>query len=269
MAIRTTSTDRSLFRFLRAGPAWVLLSVLLAAQPAARGEDVSGWEGLLEEMLSRAEREQQAAQTGAQPANRHEPALVDSFARFFLGEGRGRLATALARLKLYRPMIEKIFDEERVPRDLLWIGLVESGYNPNARSPKEALGIWQFIPETGRRFGLLAAGRDDRTHPERSTRAAARYLRFLYDSFGDWNLAMAAYNAGENRVAEAIRRGGTRDFRQLSRLNLLPRETQAYVPAVLAAQKAGEGGLATGMARAAGARSHPGSVLYAPVSLTP
>ncbi|MBI3697627.1 MAG: lytic transglycosylase domain-containing protein [Acidobacteria bacterium] len=137
-------------------------------------------------------------------------------------------------------MIERIFAEEGVPLDVLWVGLVESGYNPLARSPKNAAGIWQLIPETAARYGLSVNGRDDRSDPAQATRAAARHLRFLHQTFGDWLLALAAYNAGEQRVAAAIERAGARDFWQLARLGLLPRETQDYVPAVLAARLLGE-----------------------------
>lgn len=166
---------------------------------------------------------------------------VEQFVRFFSTEGRPHLQASLIRLRSYRPMIERIFAEEGVPRDMLWIGLIESGYSPAARSPKNAAGMWQFIPETAAGFGLSTSGRDDRMDPVKSTRAAARYLRALYSKFGDWNLAMAAYNAGESRVGEAINRGGTRDFWQLSRLGLLPAETRDYVPAVLAARQLGQG----------------------------
>lgn len=138
-------------------------------------------------------------------------------------------------------MIEQIFQQEGVPRELLWVGLVESGYVPDARSPKNAVGMWQFIPETAETFGLRVRGNDERTDPVKSTRAAARYLSFLYARFGDWPLALAAYNAGEQRVHNAIAKARTADFWQLAASGLLPRETRAYVPAVLAAQHLGGG----------------------------
>jgi membrane-bound lytic murein transglycosylase D len=137
-------------------------------------------------------------------------------------------------------MIEQVFDQEGLPRELLWVGLVESGYDPMARSPKNAVGIWQLIPETAETFGLSMSGRDERTNPLKSTRAAARYLKFLYARFGDWPLTLAAYNAGERRVQSAIVKGQTTDFWRLAESGLLPRETQAYVPAVMAAQYLGE-----------------------------
>ncbi|HEV8383969.1 MAG TPA: lytic transglycosylase domain-containing protein, partial [Candidatus Acidoferrales bacterium] len=131
----------------------------------------------------------------------------------------------------------RIFEEEGVPLELLVVAEVESGFNPLALSPKGARGPWQLMPATAQRFGLRVNGQtDERVHPERSTRAAARYLRELYAQFGDWELALAAYNAGEQRVASAIERGGTRDFWQLAQQQLLPEETRRYVPAVLGLQ---------------------------------
>jgi hypothetical protein len=173
---------------------------------------------------------------------------------------RGRsvrgLAVARERLAAYRPMMERIFREEGVPDWLVAVGLVESGYNSSALSPKGALGIWQFMPDTGERYGLrLTALGDERQHPEKSTRAAARYLRDLYSLFGDWELALAAYNAGEGRVAKVMRRTGVRGFREMAARGLLPAETLEYVPAVLAAARkvnAG-GGVTARPARAAAA----------------
>jgi membrane-bound lytic murein transglycosylase D len=105
-----------------------------------------------------------------------------------------------------------------------------------ALSPKGARGVWQFMPETARRYGLVVNGlRDDRTDIEKSTRAAVRYLRDLYGQFGDWSLALAAYNAGERSVRAAMDRSGFREFRSISDRMLLPAETRSYVPAVTAA----------------------------------
>jgi len=140
---------------------------------------------------------------------------------------------ALRRLHGLEPVIGKIFSEEGVPRELLLVGLVESGYQTDAVSPAQAVGMWQFIPETALRFGLINDEGDFRTDILRSTRAAAQYLRVLLDQFEDWRLALAAYNAGEERVEEAIQKARSRDFSALSRLRLLPSETLNYVPAVL------------------------------------
>lgn len=126
----------------------------------------------------------------------------------------------------------KTFEAEGVPAELLAVGWVESRFNPAALSPKGARGAWQFMPETARRYGLqVGDGRDDRTDLALSTRAAARHLADLYRQFGDWPLALAAYNAGADRVEASIVRGRTRDFWKLR--PWLPAETQLYVPAVL------------------------------------
>ena len=139
----------------------------------------------------------------------------------------------LRRLHGLEPVIGKIFSEEGVPRELLLVGLVESGYQAEAVSNAQAVGMWQFIPSTARRFGLINEQGDFRTDVLRSTRAAAQYLRVLLDQFQDWRLALAAYNAGEDKVEEAIQKAQSRDFSALSRLRLLPSETLNYVPAVL------------------------------------
>ena len=205
------------------------------------------WEQVLDEVLQRAEESKegsftrrQAPQSDVEPTNsassqRLEP-IVKNFVRYFQGPGVKHYRASVRRLQVYRPMIARILTEEGLPSELMWIGLVESGYDSAIRSPKNAVGMWQLIPETAQRFGLSVGQGDDRTDPEKSTRAAARYLKFLYGRFGDWRLVLAAYNAGESRVQNAIEQAKERDFWRLSATGLLPRETQAYVPAVLAAQ---------------------------------
>jgi membrane-bound lytic murein transglycosylase D len=138
----------------------------------------------------------------------------------------------------------------------------------SARSSKGAAGMWQLMPETAVRFGIWRGDHDGRTDPVRSTRVAARYLRLLYDHFGDWNLAMASYNAGEAKVEKAIRRAGTRDFWRLAELGELPRETRNYVPAVLAAKRLGESSGSLGILPS-GDRNEPGgNLLFAPFALS-
>ncbi|MCL4524168.1 MAG: lytic transglycosylase domain-containing protein [Acidobacteria bacterium] len=145
-----------------------------------------------------------------------------------------RVSAAQRKLLSLRVDAARIFSEEGVPLELLVVAEVESKFDPLALSPKGARGPWQFMPATAERFGLRVDGlTDERIHPELSTRAAARYLRELHAQFGDWMLALAAYNAGEQRVAHAIEQGGTRDFWQLSQRRLLPEETRRYVPAVV------------------------------------
>jgi membrane-bound lytic murein transglycosylase D len=161
---------------------------------------------------------------------------VFQFMNFFVsGRGRSTMIVGLQRSGRYRQMAERIFKEERVPLDLIWLAQAESVWKPNALSRAAAKGIWQFIPSTGTRYGLAqTAWIDDRSHPEKATRAAARYLRWLHDHFaGDWLLAMAAYNSGENRVDGAIARCGYADFWELYKRSLLPQETRNYVPIIL------------------------------------
>lgn len=161
---------------------------------------------------------------------------VFQFINFFVtGRGHSTMEAGLQRSGRYRQMVEKIFKEEKVPLDLMWLAQAESVWKPNALSRAAAKGIWQFIPSTGTRYGLAqTTWIDERSQPEKSTRAAARYLRWLHDHFaGDWLLAMAAYNSGENRVDSAIARCGYADFWELYKRGLLPQETRNYVPCIL------------------------------------
>jgi soluble lytic murein transglycosylase-like protein len=196
--------------------------IIAVSAPSGRGL-------LTEELLRRIAAEQMALNPAPSPpeAKRGWPGLSAT---------RTAPRIALARYNSYRDILTRILIEEKLPLEVLSVALVESGFNPLALSPKGARGIWQLMPDTARRYGLtVAPGDDHRTHPERATRAAARYLQDLYRMFGDWELALAAYNAGEGRVQQAIERAGVRDFNELSRRKLLPLETRNYVPAVLAA----------------------------------
>jgi membrane-bound lytic murein transglycosylase D len=146
-----------------------------------------------------------------------------------------KIAAGLSRSGRYIPMIERVFAEEGLPRDLAWIAFIESSFLPQARSPRSAQGIWQFMPRTGRQYGLKSNGIvDERSDPEKATRAAARYLTYLHELFGDWYLVMAAYNAGEGKILRAMDRTGARDFWHLASTSAIRRQTKMYVPAYLA-----------------------------------
>jgi len=161
---------------------------------------------------------------------------VVSYINFFSSpRGKKILAYGLRRSGRYKPMILKILREEGVPEELIFLAQAESGFVPRAMSRALCVGVWQFAAFRGKEYGLTkTAATDDRMDPELATRAAARHLHDLYNHFGDWNLAMAAYNCGPGCVDRAIQRTGFADYWQLRRLNVLPKETANYVPAILA-----------------------------------
>src|SRR5271165_4579511 len=164
--------------------------------------------------------------------------LVRNFDQKYRPDLSPSLGAVMKRLDQLRPTLSRILESEGVPQEIVSVVVVESGGRTTALSPKGALGLWQLMPETARRYGLVVTPlRDERLDVERSTRAAARYLRDLYQQFGSWPLALAAYNTGEQRVQRAVERASTFDFIQLSRLQLLQQETRNYVPAVLAAMQ--------------------------------
>ncbi len=169
----------------------------------------------------------------------HSPeSLVRDFDQKYRPNQSPNVAAAFGRLDQLRPLLVPILEDEGIPQQIVSVAMVESGGRTTALSPKGALGLWQLMPDTARRYGLVViASRDDRLNVEKSTRAAAQYLRDLYQQFGSWSLALAAYNAGEQRVQRAVERGGSSDFLQLSSLRLLPPETRHYVPAVFSAMQ--------------------------------
>jgi membrane-bound lytic murein transglycosylase D len=130
----------------------------------------------------------------------------------------------------YVPRLKPIFAAEKIPPELVWVAEVESSFNPQARSPAGAAGLFQLMPQTARSLQLALQPEDERLQTGKSARAAARHLRHLYDRFGDWRLALAAYNAGESRVDELLRKHKTRSFDAIA--DRLPAETQLYVPKV-------------------------------------
>jgi membrane-bound lytic murein transglycosylase D len=160
--------------------------------------------------------------------------LVQGYINYYNGRGRATMETGLRRSGRFIAMARRIFKEENVPQDLVWLCQVESAWSPIARSWAAAVGLWQFIPGTGSQYGLKQDyWVDERSSFEKATRASAKYLRWLANRYaGNWELAMAAYNSGEGRVDGCIARTGYADFWEI--YPTLPNETKNYVPNILA-----------------------------------
>src|SRR5579863_3475753 len=160
---------------------------------------------------------------------------VAGYINYFSTRGRGTLERALARSGRYQEMIQRVLKEEGVPQDLIYLAQAESGFHPLALSRAGARGMWQFMASRASGYGLERGWWvDERQDPEKSTRAAAHHLKDLYSEFGDWYLAMAAYNSGPGTVQNAVKRTGYADYWQLYKRNVLPKETRNYVPIILA-----------------------------------
>ena len=163
------------------------------------------------------------------------PIGLNSTVRHFIEEyqtaSRGFIERSLSRSGKYMPMIQKALSEANMPEDLAYLVIVESGFSPKAKSYAGARGLWQFMPSTGKRYGLrMNYWVDERCDPEKSTRAAIGYLKDLYAEFKSWKLVLAAYNGGEGRVRRAIKHCGTNDFGEIASSDRLHRQTQEYVP---------------------------------------
>lgn len=174
---------------------------------------------------------------------------IDRWTRTFAGSFGPTFRTFLGRAGRYELMVLEVLRRYEVPEDFLYLAVIESGMDPHAYSRAAAVGMWQFMSFTARSEGLeVGWSVDERRDPVAATDAAARHLTDLYGTFGDWALAAAAYNAGEYRVKRARRRaGGDADFWELASRRLLPRETRAYVPKLIAAARVGHDPLGTGL----------------------
>ena len=161
---------------------------------------------------------------------------VLGFIHYFSGErGHKTLVAALRRAGQYSPMIHRILAKEGIPQELIYLAQIESGFFTRAVSNKHCVGLWQFGAASGREYGLNeTAFTDDRLDPEKATRAAAKHLKDLYNHFGDWYLAMAAYDCGPGCIDRAVQRTGFADFWELRSRNVLVKETMNYVPVILA-----------------------------------
>jgi membrane-bound lytic murein transglycosylase D len=160
---------------------------------------------------------------------------VAGFINYFSNRGRGTLEHALARSGRYEDMIHRVLREQGVPEELIYLAQAESGFHPLAVSRAGARGMWQFMGSRAKGYGLERSWWvDDRQDPEKATRAAAHHLKDLYNQFGDWYLAMAAYNSGPGTVQSAVKRTGYADFWELYNRNVLPKETRNYVPIIVA-----------------------------------
>jgi membrane-bound lytic murein transglycosylase D len=160
---------------------------------------------------------------------------VMGYINYFSGRGHRTMVMGLERAGKYRPMIERILKEEGVPQELIHLAQAESGFLPRAVSRAAATGMWQFLKWRGNEYGLKQNPyTDDRLDPEKATRAAARHLHDLYNEFGNWYLAIAAYNCGPGNIEKAVSRTGYADFFDLRNKRAIPIETTNYVPIILA-----------------------------------
>ena len=162
-------------------------------------------------------------------------AATKKWIKYFTGRGRALFARYAKRAGRYAPVLSKILNDQGLPRDLIYLSMAESGFTNNARSWAKAVGPWQFMPYTGKRFGLdVEFFLDERRDPLKATVAASMYLRDLYEMFDSWELAMAGYNAGEGKMRRAIRRYRTKNFWKIRKGRYLRPETKNYVPKIMA-----------------------------------
>jgi membrane-bound lytic murein transglycosylase D len=178
-------------------------------------------------------REQVSATVSQLPLSVNDTVL--GYINYFSRRGKNTIIAGTQRSGKYRPMIQRILDEEGIPQELIHLAQAETGFIPRAVSRKAAGGMWQFLKWRGQQYGLMQTRyTDERMDPEKATRAAAKHLRDLFRQFGDWYLAIAAYNCGPGVVEKAVERTGSADFWELRAVGVLPAETTNYVPIILA-----------------------------------
>ncbi len=169
-------------------------------------------------------------------SNEHAVKAVKRNVMLFTGKMRERFSIWLSRSGKYIELMKGILREKDLPEEIVFLPLIESGFNPYAYSPKRAVGYWQFIASTAKKYGLeINWWMDERRDPVKSTLAAADYLKDLYEIFGSWNLAIAAYNAGEGRILRALSKTKADDYWDLQKTKYIKRETKNYVPKFIAA----------------------------------
>jgi membrane-bound lytic murein transglycosylase D len=161
---------------------------------------------------------------------------VRNWVRYFQNQGRQSFKIWLERSARYAPYIQKELERNKLPQDLLYVAMIESGFAPHATSHAGAVGMWQFIKPTAQRYGLkVNSWVDERRNFTKATRAAIRYKKDLYQMFGSWHLVSASYNTGENRIHRLIQKHQTNSFWDLAAMRALPDETIDYVPKIIAA----------------------------------
>jgi membrane-bound lytic murein transglycosylase D len=185
-----------------------------------------------------------AGATVASLDNGLQHSRIDAWVTRLTTSARADFQQSLDRMDTYSAMINAKLDARQMPRELIYLALIESNFNPNAKSPVKAVGMWQFMSATARQFGLtVGKGTDERKDPSRATDAALAYLSTLHDRFGSWYLAAAAYNSGQGTVSKALKQvtgrttGTDEDFFRI--LGALPKETQNYVPKLIASARVG------------------------------
>ena len=213
---------------------------LLLLNPAGNSPATARFSDALNPPAELAPTQESSRSATAEYAAYDMPIVMDSSVqahiRYFNTGIHDRFEQWLFRLSRYRPLVDKIFTEFHLPSDLVYLSLVESGFNPYAFSRAKATGPWQFMQGTAKAYGLRVDNYvDERRDPIKSTVAAARYLRDLYDLFGAWPLAMAAYNAGEGKVMRALHKAQVESFSEISKTRLIRQETKEYVPRFMAA----------------------------------